>query len=194
MIRAASDPASKTFDFVQLRQVLEELCKKEESDALRDVVFGLLLKAEKVIEDQGVEIQQLRKRLFGRSSEKLSPNQLSLFAQMLETVIADDSQEPTQATTGSSEKGKKKRKGPKRRPLTPTATRKIPIPEEERPCPQCGEPRCTFDHDRMLVIEYTPPKIDVIEYLREKVVCRACEGEIQVAPPPYPLHERPLVK
>lgn len=182
--RAATDPASKTFDFVQLREVLEELCKKKESDALRDVVFGLLLKAEKVIEDQGVEIQQLRKRLFGRSSEKLSPNQLSLFAQMLETVTADDSQEPTQATTGSSEKRKKKRKAPKRRPLTPTDTREIPIPAEERPCPQCGEPRCTFDHDRMLVIEYTPPKIDVIEYLREKVVCHACEGEIQVAPRP----------
>jgi len=58
------------------------------------------------------------------------------------------------------------------------------VPEGERDCPQCGEPRCTFDHARSLVIEYTPPKIDVIEYRREKVVCPRCEGEISVAPAP----------
>ena len=35
-----------------------------------------------------------------------------------------------------------------------------------------------------MVIEYAPPKLEVIEYLREKVVCRPCEGEITIAPPP----------
>ena len=35
-----------------------------------------------------------------------------------------------------------------------------------------------------MVIEYTPPAIDVIEYLREKVACKPCEGEIALAPEP----------
>ncbi len=184
MAQAENAQSSKTFDFVQLRQLLEELCSRKESDALREVVFGLLLKAEKMLEDQAIEIQQLKKQLFGRRSEKLSPDQLSLFANMLNAVVAEQSEEPSADTSDDPRKSKKKRKPIKRRPLEPTVTHEILVPAEERPCPQCGEPRCTFDHDRMLVIEYTPPKIDVIEYQREKIVCRACEGEIQVAPRP----------
>lgn len=168
-----------------MREVLEELCSRKDSDALLQVVFGVLLQAEKVIEDQAVEIQHLKKQLFGRRSEKLSPDQLSLFAQMLGTVTggAPDA-ESSSPDAGSTSKPKKKRTGPARRPLAPTQSHEILVPEGERDCPQCGGPRCTFDHARSLVIEYTPPKIDVIEYRREKVVCRACEGEISVAPAP----------
>ncbi|HVZ31594.1 MAG TPA: IS66 family transposase zinc-finger binding domain-containing protein, partial [Polyangiaceae bacterium] len=177
--------SKKSLDLVQLRDLLGELCQRKDSNALLDVVFGVLLKAEKVIEDQAVEIQQLRKQLFGRRSEKLSPDQLSLFAQMLATVTAEPTPTAAPTDSGSSKPApKKKGKRPARRPLTPTQTHEILVPEGERDCPHCGGPRCTFDHARSLVIEYTPPKIDVIEYRREKVVCRRCEGEISVAPAP----------
>jgi transposase len=177
--------AKKSLDLVQLRDLLGELCQRKDSSALLDVVFGVLLKAEKVIEDQAVEIQHLRKQRFGRRSEKLSPDQLSLFAQMLATVTAEQSTAEAPTDSGSSKPApKKKGKRPARRPLTPTQTHEILVPEGERDCPHCGGPRCTFDHARSLVIEYTPPKIDVIEYRREKVVCRRCEGEIGVAPAP----------
>ena len=66
-----------------MRDLLEELAKKDDRGALLDVVFGVLQKAEKVIEDQSVEIQHLRKQLFGRRSEKLSPDQLSLFSRVM---------------------------------------------------------------------------------------------------------------
>jgi transposase len=171
---------------VQLRELLGELVQRKQADALLDVVFGILLKAEKVIEDQAIEIQHLRKQLFGRRSEKLSPDQLSLFAQMLATVTeAPSAQDEAPSGSGAAAPApEKKPKRAPRRPLTPTQSHEIPVPESERDCPQCGKPRCTFDHARSLVIEYTPPRIDVIEYLREKVVCRACEGEISVAPAP----------
>jgi transposase len=182
---ATGQHSKKSIDLVQLREVLEELSNRKHSDALLEVVFGVLLKAEKVIEDQAVEIQQLKKQLFGRRSEKLSPDQLSLFAQMLGTVTSEGpGAESSSPDAGSPSKPKKKRKGPARRPLTPTQSHEVLVPEAERACPQCGEPRCTMGHVRTLVIEYTPPKIDVIEYLREKIVCRPCEGEISVAPPP----------
>ena len=176
--------SKKSLDLVQLRELLGELCQRKESDTLLEVVFGVLLKAEKVIEDQSVEIQQLRKQLFGRRSEKLSPDQLSLFAQMLASVTAPHVEVPSDPDGPATTPNKKKRKKTARRPLIPTQSHEIPIPEGERDCPHCGGPRCTFDHARSLVIEYTPPKIDVIEYLREKVVCRQCEGEISVAPAP----------
>lgn len=173
----AKDGSKKSVDLVQLRDLLAELAKRKEPDALLEVVMGVLLKTEKVIQDQAFEIQQLRKQLFGRRSEKLSPNQLSLFAQMLGNVVGADEpiDEPAQ---------KRKRKKALRRKLVPTESHEILVADEERPCPTCGKPRCTLGHVRALVIEYTPPKIDVIEYLREKIVCRACEGEVTLAPPP----------
>lgn len=181
---AGQQHSKKSLDLVQLRELLGELCQRKESDTLLEVVFGVLLQAEKVIEDQAVEIQQLRKQLFGRRSEKLSPDQLSLFAQMLAAVTAPPVEAPSAPDGPASAPNKKKRKKTARRPLIPTRSHEIPIPEGERDCPQCGGPRCTFNPVRALVIEYTPPKIDVIEYLREKLVCRRCEGEISVAPAP----------
>lgn len=182
---AGRQDSKKSLDVVQLRELLGELVERKESSALLEVVFGVLLKAEKVIEDQAFEIQQLRKQLFGRRSEKLSPDQLSLFAQMLATVTAAPSKVDAPGDAGAAPTSpKKKGKRAPRRPLTPTQSHEIPVPDGQRDCPQCGGPRCTFDHARALVIEYTPPKIDVIEYRREKVVCRRCEGEIAVAPAP----------
>lgn len=181
---AAGQPHSKkSLDLVQLRDVLGELCQRKDSDTLLEVVFGVLLQAEKVIEDQAVEIQQLRKQLFGRRSEKLSPDQLSLFTQVLATVTTPAA-EVSGAPDGPAPSPNKKRKKKARPPLVPTQSHEISIPEGERDCPQCGGPRNPLKPTRSLVIEYTPPKIDVIEYLREKLVCRRCEGEISVAPAP----------
>ena len=69
--------SKKSLDVVQLRELLGELVERKESSALLEVVFGVLLKAEKVIEGQAFEIQQLRKQLFGRRSEKLSRQRVS---------------------------------------------------------------------------------------------------------------------
>jgi transposase len=182
---AAGQPHSKkSLNLVQLRDLLGELVQRKDADTLLEVVFGVLLKAEKVIDAQSVEIQQLRKQLFGRRSEKLSPDQLSLFAQMLATVTAPHVEAPSAPDGPATTPNERKRKKTPRRPLIPTQSHEIPIPEGERDCPQCGGPRCTLGKARSVVIEYTPPKIDVIEYLREKVVCRRCEGEISVAPAP----------
>lgn len=188
--RAAERAKSKSIELAQMRDLLEELASKSDRSALLDVVFGVLEKAEKVIEDQAIEIEHLRKRLFGRRSEKLSPGQLSLFASMMGTLTGqvqpdgDDSADQVGKSSGNSPGKKKKRGKQGRRPLVPTQTHEILVPEDERPCPSCGQPRCTLGHVRSLVIEYTPPKIEVIEFLREKVVCRPCDGEITLAPPP----------
>ena len=145
----------------------------------------MLETAQKVIDEQAIEIHHLRKQLFGRRSEKISRDQLSLFAQAI-AAIADRAPSDDEES-GEPEPGPKKPKRKNkttRRALEPTRTEEIPVPEDERPCPECGEVRCTLGHVRSVVVEYTPPKLEVIEYLREKVVCRDCEGEISIAPPP----------
>ena len=178
-------------DLVQMRDLLEELASRSDRGALLDVVFGVLEKAEKIIQDQAVEIQQLRKQMFGRRSEKLSPDQLSLFSCIL-GALADSGTPPPKGDVDAREtdddsnnKKSKQKRGPiSRRPLTPTQSHVIPVPDSERACPTCGGARCTLGHVRSIVIEYTPPKVDVIEFRREKIVCRPCDGEITVAPAP----------
>lgn len=149
-------------------------------------MVAVLQMAQKVIDDQSIEIQQLRKQLFGRRSEKVSKDQLSLFAQVVEALSRKPSadEEPAKEEDASKKKKKKKKPNQKRRTLQPTRTEVIKIPDDERPCTECGAERSTLGYVRAIVVEYTPPKFEVIEYQREKVVCRACEGEITLAPPP----------
>ncbi|MEQ9504068.1 MAG: IS66 family transposase [Deltaproteobacteria bacterium] len=145
----------------------------------------MLETAQKVIDEQAVEIHHLRKQLFGRRSEKISRDQLSLFAQTLAAIAARASSDDEGNREPEPEPKKPNRKNKtSRRTLKPTRTEEIPVPEDERPCPECGQARCTLGHVRSIVVEYTPPKLEVIEYLREKIVCRPCEGEISIAPPP----------
>lgn len=79
---------------------------------------------------------------------------------------------------------KPKRRKKKRKALVPTRTETILVAEEDRPCPECGKERCTIGHARSLVIDYVPAKFEVIEYLRETLACKPCEGEVARAEPP----------
>jgi transposase len=170
-----------------LSDLIEELAERGGDTPSREALVTVLQMVQKVIDEQAIEIQYLRKQLFGRRSEKVSTGQLSLFVQAL-AALAEQAEPKENAPEGAAPpspppKPKKKNKQ-KRRPLRPTRTEEIPVPAEDRPCPECGADRCTLGHVRSLVVEYTPPKIEVIEYLREKIVCRPCEGEISIAPPP----------
>lgn len=169
---------------MQLSDLIEELSSGEGKGLSQEAMAAVLEMAQKVIDEQAIEIQHLRKQLFGRRSEKISKDQLSLFVQTMAALAEKQPDVGEDEGAEEPEPDKKKRKKQKRRPLQPTRTEEIPVPAEERPCPQCGGERCSMGHTRSVVIEYTPPKLEVIEYLREKLVCRPCDGEITVAPPP----------
>lgn len=170
---------------VQLSDFIAAMTAKDGEAPSAQAVAAVLEMAQKVIDEQAVEIHHLRKQLFGRRSEKVSRDQLSLFAQAIAAVAerAASGNDETGEPEPDPKKPKRKNKTT-RRTLKPTRTEEIPVPDDERPCPECGQMRCPFGHVRCVVVEYTPPKLEVIEYLREKIVCRDCEGEISIAPPP----------
>ena len=193
----------ESIDVVRLRDVFEELLAAGQREPMLDTVVALLSKCKEVIDDQAFEIAQLERQLFGRKSEKCSPDQLSLFAQLLGAVVnaASDTASPkpeeatAQESAGSAEhrdepapvdQPKKKR----RRQPQPTSSEVIPVPDAERPCPTCGGDRHCMGHAKSIIIEYTPPKLEIIEYLREKLSCRRCDGEITLAPSPPDKLER----
>jgi transposase len=183
--------ASKRLDRVHLRDVLESLTARESKEPLLEMALSLLTQCQEVIEDQAYEIALLRKHAFGRRSEKVATDQLALFSDLLRAVteLAGLSED---TTPGASAEGamqeppaeKPRRKPQKRRPLVPTRTVTLEVPSEERPCPECGEARTTIGHERSIVIELVPAKIDVIEYLREKIACKPCGGELERAAVP----------
>jgi transposase len=181
---AKGSPSS--IDLVQVRDVLMSLAQKQTHQSMVDVTMSVLSQASKAIDELTHENAQLKKALFGRRSEKVDPGQLSLFAQVLSTVVAADKadSQPSTPDTTDTPQSQPKRKGGKRRPLRPTQRHEIKVSDKQRPCPQCGQPRCTIGHVRSVVVEYTPAKIEVIEYLREKVACRPCQAEVTLAPGP----------
>jgi transposase len=58
----------------------------------------------------------------------------------------------------------------------------IPVPDGERPCPQCGALRTCIGHDVSQVIDLIPAEVVVRVDLREKLACATCESELVRAP------------
>src|SRR5271166_2816450 len=87
------------------------------------------------------QLEQLLRRLYGRKSEKLDPNQLLLFArEILEATKAEPetTPEPEPAVPAAA---KPPAKGHGRKPLPANLPRRRvvhDVPLEERLCPDCG--------------------------------------------------------
>lgn len=94
-----------------------------------------------------------------------------------------------QAKSDGDENGPRprKRKRPARR-LFPQKLRRvenpIPVPAEQRPCPKCGKERTCIGHDVTEVLELVPAELVVRRDKREKLACKACDGELCRAPMP----------
>src|SRR4051812_41192152 len=88
------------------------------------------------------QLEQLLRRLYGKKSEKLDPNQLLLFPrEILEAGGPEITPEPTPAAARPPAQGHG------RKPLPASLPRKRivhDVPLEERPCPDCGAIRRPF--------------------------------------------------
>lgn len=166
-------------DSVQLRDVLSALTSHKGKEPLLEIAAGLLQQCQERIEEQAYEIALLRKQAFGRRSERVAVDQMSLFTELL-GAVAPEGEKPA-GGSGTPPGRRKKRKGQKRRPLVPTKFVKLEVPEADRPCPECETPRTTIQYEKSVVVEHTPARIDVIEYSREKIACKVCEGELERA-------------
>jgi transposase len=127
----------------------------------------------------------LRHRLFGRSSEKMSPDQLSLL----------DTAAPAPADPGAAEAASadtirpRRRGGGGRRPLPdslPRVVREI-LPASTQ-CPCCSREMARIGQDESKQLHLVPAHAEVHVTVRPKFACRAC-GELAQAPAP---DDRPI--
>ena len=140
------------------------------------------------------QLQQLLRRLYGRSSEKIDPRQMVLFAEMLKQLEA---QNPPVAPEPAAEPAAPPtdHKGHGRRKLAPDLPRERVIhdlPEQEKPCPCCGTMRTLIGQETSEQLDYVPAQVKVIEHVRLKYICKECETKAAEGGPQIQTAEKPL--
>ena len=127
----------------------------------------------------------LRHRIFGRSSEKMSPDQLSL----LDTAAPAPADPGEAEPSGEDTTGQRRRGGGGRRPLPDSLPRVIrEILPASTQCPCCSREMARIGQDESKQLHLVPAHAEVHVTVRPKFACRAC-GELAQAPAP---DDRPI--
>jgi transposase len=123
------------------------------------------------------QLEQLLRRRYGPKTERIDPAQLLLFAR---EVLAQA--EPAPAPTPAPSAPKKDGHG--RKPLPASLPRKPvwhDVPPERRICPECGGERTCIGQDVREQLEFIPASLVVLEHIRPKYACRACQAHVVIA-------------
>lgn len=139
------------------------------------------------------QLQQLLRRLYGRSSEKLDPKQLALFAELLKAWERQNP--PVEPPPVPTPPAAANRKGHGRRRIPedlPRERRIHDLPEEEKPCPCCGTMREVIGQEVSEQLDIEPAKLKVIEHVRLKYICKECERKAAEGGPQISVAEKPL--
>jgi transposase len=157
---------------------------------------------DRLIEGLRHQLQNLLRRAYGRSSEKLDPNQLALFEKMLAELqgAQEASSQDTSATEPVpaqpvKESPKLNANGHGRRQLPASLERRdvvIDLPEDQKPCPCCHAMRVPMGDQISEKLDYEPAKVFVQREIRRKYVCRACEAAAREDGPQIVVADKPL--
>ncbi|MFC1458487.1 IS66 family transposase [Microvirga arabica] len=138
-----------------------------------------------------LQIEKLRRELYGRSSERKARllEQMELQLEDLEAAATEDELAAETAAAQTQAVKAFERRHPARKPFPKHLPRErvvIPVPES---CPYCGSSKLSkLGEDITETLEVIPRQWKVIQTVREKFSCRACETITQ---PPAPFHVTP---
>ena len=132
---------------------------------------------------------------FAAATETSVP-QLDLFAELLAEALPDAAP-PTPVASpiaGDTDAGlpvaARGHGGRRRLPVSlPRETVVHDLTDDDKACPCCGQARVVIGKERSEQVEIEPPRLKVLEHVRLKYACPACEGGgVQTAPlPPQPI-------
>ncbi len=173
----------------------------DDADQLKEMVVTFksdLEKSNEQIHYLEERIRLLQNELFGRKSEKRSPEdkrQLPIFAQDREEQGASQRAVDDTIVVPAHKRRKRGRK-----PLPDNLPRVDVIhdlAEEEKVCP-CGAQLSRIGQDTCEKLDYVPAKVRVLRHVRIKYACKACEGveddgpTVKIAPAPVQLIEKSM--
>ncbi len=134
-------------------------------------------------------LNELRRAMFGKKSEKLHPDQLLLAFEELEGALAEAEEEtPASSTRPPRAKRPAAERNIGHLPAHLPRTYEVVEPES-RLCPcGCGE-MVKIGEDRTERLNIVPAQLQVIVTIRPKYACRSCEEGVTQAPAPAHLIE-----
>jgi len=160
--------------------------------AERDEHLEQLKLKDRKIDDLQHQVQALLRRYYGRSSEKMDPNQRLLFEDLIDKAIPEM---PADDDTDAPVVPRRQGKGHGRRRLPSNLPREkviYDLPEEEKPCPCCGKLRHIIGKETHEQVDYIPAKVKVIEHIRLTYGCPQCEKDVSPDGPQIVTASKPL--
>jgi transposase len=140
------------------------------------------------------KLDVLCRRLFGKKSEKLDPNQLQLALDLLRTEAAPVEQVEMDSGEGLSRRERRRRRPTGRQPLPKELPREVvslELPVAERVC-SCGREKRRIGEDVSEKLEFVPSSLHVIQTRRAKYACPKCHLGVSVAAAPPQAVEKSL--
>lgn len=164
-----------------LAQASSEMAKKVETIAKRDAEILRLTITVNLLQEQ---MRLMKLRMFGPSGESLQKGQQELFA-MPEAPAEEP--KPAVGTVTVTRRTFDRSHHPGRNELPahlPREIVEIPVPAEERVCPECGSEKQTIGHETSEQLDVVPAQLFVREIRREVCACKHCQGHVSTAPAP----------
>ena len=185
-----SDAAS---EIVRLRAALAAETVRAQAAELELVQARALAScSDAMIKELKLEVAKLRRDKYGISSERRARliDQLELQLEELEAAATEDAlaEEQTAADADTSVRAFTRRK-PVRKPFPEHLPRERVVIAAPTSCTCCGSERIVkMGEDITETLEVIPRQWKVIQTVREKFTCRACE---KISQPPAPFHAIP---
>jgi transposase len=143
-------------------------------------LLGTVRDQRRELEQVRARLDQLLRRLYGPRSERINPDQPSLFGEPASEAAPTSS--PVESAAPSHRNGRHgRRKLPKD---LPRVRIEHDLTDAEKPCPDCGAVRVRFGEDSRERLDYRPASFFIAEHVQAKYVCRQCAGQIVAARAP----------
>jgi transposase len=147
--------------------------------------------AEALISYLKLEIEKLRRQIYGSRSERKARllEQMELQLEELEATATEDELAAERAAAQTKTVKSFQRKRPSRKPFPDHLPRERVVIAAPESCPCCGSSKLSkLGEDITETLEVIPRQWKVIQTVREKFSCRNCET---IAQPPAPFHVTP---
>lgn len=171
--------------------ILAERAARLDAEAVAARARAMSSSTEALIGHLKLEIEKLRRELYGSRSERKARllEQMELRLEDLEASATEDELAAEHATARTQMVRSFQRKRPSRKPFPDHLPRERVVIAVPVSCPCCGSAKLSkLGEDVTETLEVIPRQWKVIQTVRERFSCRACETITQ---PPAPFHVTP---
>jgi transposase len=183
-----ADPAALPDDIKALKAALiVERARADAAQAEAAIARAQQSDAEALVAAQKLEIEKLKREIYGPRSERARRlvDQLELELEELEATATEDELRAEQDVAKATTVAAFSRKRPVRKPFPEHLPRERVVVPGPAACTCCGGARLSkLGEDITETLEVIPRRWKVIQHVREKFSCRDCET-ISQAPAPF---------